>query len=51
MEHIKYSGIPLNWHPQDWTDTRLLDIPGYQMVPTLTQVLIGNFLLLLLYVG
>jgi len=45
----KYSKIPftwLAWHP---TGAKLSNILDYQLVPTLTKVLIGNFLLLPLH--
>jgi hypothetical protein len=38
-----YSRIPLFWYPWDWTGARLLNIPDYQRVPILTEVLTGNY--------
>jgi hypothetical protein len=49
--HLKcwYSRIPLIQHLQDQTGARLSNILDYETVTTLTQILTGNFLLLLLY--
>jgi hypothetical protein len=44
-----YSKIPLIQLAWDWTDSGLLDVPNYEMVPILTYILTGNFLLLLLH--
>jgi len=47
---VKYYGwIPLIWHPQDWTGSRLSNVVDYRTMPILTKVLASNFLVLLLY--
>jgi hypothetical protein len=43
--------IPLTQLTWDWTGAESLNIPDYLIVPILTQVLTGIFLLLLLYLS
>jgi hypothetical protein len=40
---MTYCKITFVWHVQDWTVGGLSDIVDYQMVPVLSQALMGNF--------
>lgn len=48
---VMYSKIQLIHLERNQERAKLLNILNYEMVPILTQVLTGNFLLLLLYLG
>ena len=50
-KNLKYSRIPLIWHPWDWTGARISNILEYQTVHGVTKDLTGNYLLLLLCFG
>lgn len=45
----EYNKIPLNKSTWGWTGAELMNIPDYQIISILAQVLTGNYLLLLLY--
>ena len=45
--HLIKSGIPLIWHPSDWTGAALTDILRYHRIPILPWVTTGHILLLL----
>lgn len=48
---LSHSRIPVIWHPEDRSGARLSNIPNYQTIPTLTEVLTSKFVLLIPYLG